>query len=212
MLFSSFQYILHLFTSITFYLKYISLSIQVHAYLFQPRFLHLCLFCAYPPIFVSISCLSQLNLHLSTCFNFHLFSILHNCFLSLVFLNLQISLSIPFFQSQPISRILTYIFFYLLANPNLRLYLSMLFSSFKSILHLFTSITFYLKYISLSIQVHAYLFQPRFLHLCLFFAYPPIFVSISCLSQPNLHLSTCFYFHLFSIHHNRLLSLVYLNL
>ena len=35
MFFSLFKYILHLFTSITFNLLYISFSIQVHAYFFQ---------------------------------------------------------------------------------------------------------------------------------------------------------------------------------
>ena len=35
MFFSLFPYIPHLFTSITIYLLYISLSIQIHAYLFQ---------------------------------------------------------------------------------------------------------------------------------------------------------------------------------
>ena len=80
-------------------------------------------------------------------------------------------------------------------------------------------------YISLSFKIHAYPFQSRFLYICLFFVYPPIFVSISCLStsislhifvnsdwclslltplslsQPNPHLSTCIYFYVFSIHH-----------
>ena len=39
-MFTSFQYIPHLFTSITFYLLYISLSIHVHAYLFEFLSLH----------------------------------------------------------------------------------------------------------------------------------------------------------------------------
>ena len=49
--------------------------------------------------------------------------------------------------------------FYLFPNPNSRLYLSMFFSLFKYIPHLFISITLYLLYISLAIQVQAYFFQ-----------------------------------------------------
>ena len=59
---------------------------------------------------------------------------------------------------------------------------------FVSISCLFTSISLYLFvnpdwFLSLSIpssiQIHGYIFQIRFLYLCLFFVYPPIFVSIS---------------------------------
>ena len=51
--------------------------------------------------------------------------------------------------------------FFSTRDPNSRLYLSMFFSLFQHIPHLFTSITFYLfyLYISLSIQVDAYFFQ-----------------------------------------------------
>ena len=80
---------------------------------------------------------------------------------------------IPLYQS-----ILMPISFYLFVNPNSRLYLSMFFSLFQYIPHLFTSISFYLfinpnPRFSLSIL---------FLYLYLFFVYQPIFVSISCLT------------------------------
>ena len=81
--------------------------------------------------------------------------------------NSRLSLSIPIFLPVSILRISTYIFFYLFsihlyfiiplwqsrlmpisfylfANPNSRLYLSMFFSLFQYIPHIFTSITFYL--------------------------------------------------------------------
>ena len=44
--------------------------------------------------------------------------------------------------------------------------------------------------ISLSIQIHGYIIQTRFLHLTLFFLYSLIFVSISCLST-SISLNLC---------------------
>ena len=85
----------------------------------------------YPPLSLSISCLSKFT---------------------------YISFNPLLLISVYLSHIDLYLF-YLFENPNSRLYLSMFLSLFQYIPHLFTSITFYLLYISLSIQVHAYLFQ-----------------------------------------------------
>ena len=123
---------LYLFLSLAYppLFLYISLSIQIDAYLFQPHFIYLSLILIYPSVSIFIS-------FLSTTISFY-----------------------RLLLSQPISRIsYTYIFFYLFANPNLRLHLSTFFSLFQYIPLLFTSIAFYLLYILLSIQIHAYLFQ-----------------------------------------------------
>ena len=67
-------------------------------------------------------------------------------------------INLYFFLSPCQSR-LTLFSFYLFVNPNSRLYLWMFNSLFQYIPLVFTSITFYLLYISLSIQAHANLFQ-----------------------------------------------------
>ena len=102
---------------------------------------------------------------------------------------------------------LSHIDLYLFANPTSRLYSSMFFSLFQYIpylfivpLYLFISLCQYkftaiycsyvhlysflsllypplFLYISLSTQIHDYIFQTRFLYLTLFFVYQPIFVS-----------------------------------
>ena len=93
------------------------MSIQIQGYIFQTCFIHLIIFFVYPPLFVSISCLSiSISSHL--------------------FVNLDWCLSL---------------------------------------------------YISLSIQLDAYLFQPHFLYLGLILIYPP--VSIFILFYPPLSLS-----------------------
>ena len=100
--------------------------------------------------------LPQSNPHLSTCIYFYLFSI-HDCiFLYLVYINLHISLSIPFPQSQSITCILTYSFFYLFADLNSRLYLSTPLSSSQSILRISTCYCFYL------FSIHLNFFIPLF--------------------------------------------------
>ena len=178
---------LYLFLSIVYppLFIYISLSIQIDAYLFYPHFHYLSLTLIYPPVSISIFCLSTA---ISVC---------------LLFIQIYIHLS---------------------SNPNSRIYLSMFFSLSQSIPHLFTSITFYLLYISLAIQVRAYYSLFRFVYLILSFVYPfvsvpipSLFTAISLyffvnpnprlpllipfyLSQSILCVSIYIYFYLLSIH------------
>ena len=240
----------------------ISLSIQLHGYIFQTRFLYICLFYVYPPIFVSISCLSpsifyttssiQINAYLFLFLSQSKFTAIYFkpvLFISLysfyIRLHLFLSLVYPplFFIPLRQSRLMP-ISFYFLVNPNSRLYISNPFYLSHSILFISAYICFYLLsihlclfiplfqsrlipislsirihasfnpvffisvfssyihlylflslaypslflYTSLSIQIHGYIFQTCFPYLCLFFVYPPIFVSISCIS-----ISICLY-------------------
>ena len=128
----------------------ISLSIQIHGYIFQTRFLYLCLFFVYPAIFISMSCLS-------------------------------ISISL-----------------YLFVNPNSQLYFSNLFSLSLSNLYISTYTCFYLlsihfsffvplsqsKFmpISLSTEIHGYIFQCSSLCINISLIYLPLSLSISCIS------------------------------
>ena len=99
------------------------------------------------------------------------------------FLSTTISLYLLFIQ--------LYIYLFRSPSPNL------------SISLVYWHITFS---ISLSIQIHACLFQSHFLYLCLLFVYPPIFFSMSCLSTSISFISLCqsrlmpISFYLLSIH------------
>ena len=169
-------------------------------------------------------------------------------FLSLVYspLSLPISLSIQIdaYLFQPnflyLSQILIYppvsifisflstiISLYLFVNLPISFNPIFFISSQSSSVHLYLFLSLFYPplslYISLSIQIDAYLFQPHFLSLSLILIYSPVSIFISflstiisfyrfvnkdrCLSlsipfsfsQPNPHLSTCIYFYLFSI-------------
>ena len=158
---------LHLFLFLVYLplFLYTSLSIQIDAYLFlslcQSKFttisfksvffisvyfsyirLYLFLSLVYSPLSLSISLLIQIHAYLFQS---------RFLYLCLFFIYPPVSIFISFLS--------TTIFFYPFANLNSRLYLSMFFSLFQYIPHLFTSITFYLLYISLPIQVHVYLFS-----------------------------------------------------
>ena len=139
---------------------YISLSIQIHVYLFQSHFLYLCLFFVYPPIFVAISCLYtsislylfvnpdwslSLSTSLSIQINAYLFQphVLHLC-LFFVYPPIFVAISCP---SNSIS-------LYLFVNLDSRLSLSIPFSLPLSILCICTYICCYL------LSIHLYLFIP----------------------------------------------------
>ena len=195
-------------------------------------FFYLTIFFVYPPIFVSISCLSisissYLFVNLDWCLSLSIFLsiqihgyIFQSRFLSHFILSISIcicfyllSIHLYFFILLYQCRLMS-ISFYLFVNPNSRLYLSNLFSLSHSILCISTYICFYLM------SIHLYFFIPpcqsRLKPISLY-----IFVNLNSrlylstpfsLSQPNLHLSTCIYIYLFSIHHYFFLSLIYSNL
>ena len=121
--------------------------------------------------------------------------------------NSRLYISNPFYLSHSILFISAYICFYLLSihlclfiplfqsrlipiSLSIRIHASFnpvfFISVFSSYIHLylFLSLAYpsLFLYTSLSIQIHGYIFQTCFPYLCLFFVYPPIFVSISCLS------------------------------
>ena len=144
---------------------FIYLSIQIHSYIFQLRFfislyslytrLYLFLSLVYPSLFphTSLSIWIDAYLFLSFCQSkFMAISFKAVFYLTLFFLYLYVFVSI--------SCLSTYISLYFYINADWCLSLS----------------------ICLSIQIHGYIFQTCFLYLILFFVYPPIFVSISCLS------------------------------
>ena len=160
---------------ISFLLTSISLSTQIHAYLFQSRFLYLYLFFIYPPIFFSIVCLST--------------SIM------------SISFNPIFFMSAYFSSIHLYLFLSLFCSPlshcqskftpfsfNPVFFISI----YSSYIHLYLFLSFVYPplflYTSLSIQINVYLFQPHFLHLSLILIYPPVSIFI-----PFLFTSISFY-------------------
>ena len=94
----------------------------------------------------------------------------HFLYLSLILTYPPVSIFISFLSTK-ISFYLLFIqiCIYLFQSPSPSLSLSLVYSP----LSLFNS---------LSILIHAYLFQYRFLYLCLFFVYPPLFLSISYLT------------------------------
>ena len=122
---------------------YISLSIQIDVYLFQPHFLHLSLISIYPPI-------SSFIFFLSTTISFYpLFIQIYTDLFQSPFSNLSLSLVYwPIYFSIFLPIKFTAISFNVIFL--ISIYIS----------HLFTFITFYLLYASFSIQVHTYIFQP----------------------------------------------------
>ena len=153
------------------------MSVQIYAYLFQPRFPYLSLSFDYWPVSVSIPCLSiSIFLYLvSVQIDAYLFQ-LYFIYLSLILIYPPIYIFISFL-STTISFYLLFIqiYIYLFQLPALNLGLPLVYSSLS-------------LPISLSIQIHAYLFQTRFVNLFLFVVYPRIFVSILCLSTSiSLH-------------------------
>ena len=173
-------------------------------YIFQIRLLYLCLFLVYAPIFVSVSCLStSVSLYLfvnpvwflSLCqskftaisFNPVFFISVYSLYMHLyLFLSL---VYLPLFLYTSLSiQIHTYLFlsFYQSTSKAISFNLVIFISVYSLYvqLYLFLSLVYppLFLYISLSIQIDAYLFQPHFLYLSLIFLYPPVSIFICFLS------------------------------
>ena len=175
------------------------MSIQIHAYIFQTRFLYSTLFFVYTPIFVSISRLSSsiylylfinpdwyLSLSISLLIQIHAYlfqsrflslSILHiSTYICFYLLSIHLYFLIPLSQSRLIS-----ISFYLFVNSNSRLTFSIPFSLSLSILCISSYICFYL------LSIHLYFLIP----LCQSWLMPISFY-LFVNSNSRLYLSTAF--------------------